>query len=163
MKRTVSRRSLLKKAGWAAPVVVAVAIPMHASASPDPLCPKSQGYWKNHPESWPTPIPTIGGWEYTEKQLLDVLEMPVKGNETVKLLHQLIPAKLNIAVGVPSSPVQSIIDAADAVLSEDYYKGKLSPTPPKPRSNEEEKQFNDWNDALDEFNNGLPFSWCPYP
>jgi len=159
-KAAVSRRALLKKAGWAAPVVVAISIPMNAYAcvSHTGKCPRSQGYYKNH-DDWPVSSLSIGGNTYTRQDLMAILAIaPKKGNATVQLLHQLIAAKLNIAAGVDDSPVRDIIAAADDRLS-NY--GPLSPNNiPRPK-NEDKQRFRDWAKALDEYNNGKPFPYCP--
>jgi len=160
MRKTVSRRALLKKAGWAAPVVVAISIPMNAYAcvSHTGKCPRSQGYYKNH-DDWPVSSLSIGGNTYTRQDLMAILAIaPKKGNATVQLLHQLIAAKLNIAAGVDDSPVRDIIAAADDRLS-NY--GPLSPNNIPWPKNEDKQRFRDWAKALDEYNNGKPFPYCP--
>ncbi|TGE27370.1 hypothetical protein [Hymenobacter metallicola] len=87
---------------------------------PQPLhCNYTQGYWKNHPESWPVSSLTIGTANplksYTKAQLLDVLKTPVKGNGLIALAHQLIAAKLNVALDNDPA-IQTTIAQADALI-----------------------------------------------
>jgi len=80
-------------------------------------CTKSQGFWKNHEQAWPTSTLTLGGASYTEAQLLELLHTPVKGDASILLSHQLIAALLNVAAGAPISiGTQAAIDGAHAWL-----------------------------------------------
>jgi hypothetical protein len=58
----------------------------------------TQGYWKNHPDAWPLDTLTLGTVTYSKDQLLLILRRPVRGNGLVALAHQLIAAKLNVAL-----------------------------------------------------------------
>jgi len=82
-------------------------------------CPLSQGYWKNHTESWPVVDGLeIGGIVYNNSALLDILNTPPKkGNSNLILGHQLIAALLNIANGSDSSVISDELIAADAYLT----------------------------------------------
>jgi hypothetical protein len=76
------------------------------------------GFWKNHPSAWPTTSLTIGGINYTEAQLIQVLKTPTGGDAVIILAYQLIAAELNILNGTPSSPaVDLIIANADGLLT----------------------------------------------
>ncbi len=86
-------------------------------ACPATGCTLTQGYWKNHPGSWPVAGLTLGSVLYTQSQLLSILGEPVTGNGLVSLAHQLIAAKLNQAAGAPvPSVVATAIAAADAMI-----------------------------------------------
>jgi hypothetical protein len=79
-------------------------------------CTYTQGYWKNHPDAWPVNDLTLGTVNYTEAQLLQILNQPAQGNGLVILAHQLIAAKLNISNGAdPTDAAQAIADA-DAMI-----------------------------------------------
>jgi len=81
-------------------------------------CTVSQGYWKNHPESW-TRVTTIalGSVTYTRAQLLAILEQPARGNGLVSLAHQLIATRLNIALGaIPTTAVAQAATQADVAI-----------------------------------------------
>ena len=86
-------------------------------------CPKTQGYWKNHPDAWPTGATPmlLGTNSYTKTQLLTILNTaPGTGGSAdacLILAHQLITAKLNIANGSPApAPVPATIVAADGAI-----------------------------------------------
>lgn len=131
-------------------------------------CTLTQGYWVNHPCAWPFPFeptrvsdqgdpksqctsdidPThtmmLGNTAYTQEQLMAILNMADAGNGLLKLAHQLIAAKLNIAKGVDGSLVAETIVAADTlignlVVGTDYLKPSKTST---------------LSGILDQFNNG---------
>lgn len=80
-------------------------------------CTYTQGYWKNHPGAWPVASLMLGTVNYTQAQLLQILNQPVAGNGLISLAHQLIATKLNIAQGALATPlVNSTIAAADAQI-----------------------------------------------
>lgn len=79
-------------------------------------CTFTQGFWKNHSDAWPVSSLTLGTVTYTQAQLLDIFDMPVKGNGLISLAHQLIAAKLNVANGATSPTIAATIAAADALI-----------------------------------------------
>jgi hypothetical protein len=79
-------------------------------------CTFTQGYWKTHSGAWPVSNLTLGTVNYTQAQLLQILNQAVAGNGLISLAHQLIAAKLNIANGADGSVVNSTIAAADALI-----------------------------------------------
>jgi hypothetical protein len=82
-------------------------------------CTFTQGYWKNHPEAWPSgclPM-TLGSNSYTQADLLSILGQSVGGNGAISMAHQLIAAKLNVCMGANPSAVSSCIASADAMLA----------------------------------------------
>lgn len=93
-------------------------------------CNYTQGYWKNHPASWPVSSLTIGtlATPYSKTDLLKVLTTPVKGNGLLALAHQLIAAKLNVALdGDPA--IATTIAQADALIgSRSLFGGTLKPS-----------------------------------
>lgn len=87
-------------------------------------CVRTQGYWKTHggrgpqPNVWPVNSLTLGGFSYTQSELLDILEQQVVGNGLISLAHQLIAAKLNIASGASApSAILAAINSADALMA----------------------------------------------
>ncbi|WP_157807675.1 hypothetical protein [Hymenobacter chitinivorans] len=80
-------------------------------------CNYTQGYWKNHADSWPVSSLTIGtvATPYSKADLIKVLNTPVKGNGLLALAHQLIAAKLNVAVDHDPS-IATAIAQADALI-----------------------------------------------
>jgi hypothetical protein len=79
-------------------------------------CTYTQGYWKNHPESWPVSSLMLGTVNYTKTQLLQILNQPARGNGLLILAHQLIAAKLNVLQGANPAPASAAISAADAMI-----------------------------------------------
>jgi hypothetical protein len=55
----------------------------------------SMGYWKNHPEKWPTNEIGIGNITYTKEEALQILRAANAKDATNMLAAQLIVAKLN--------------------------------------------------------------------
>lgn len=79
-------------------------------------CTYTQGYWKNHPESWPVDTLILGMVTYNQGDLLAIFNTPPKGDASVILAHQIIAAKLNSLNGASGSAVASTISAADSWL-----------------------------------------------
>ena len=75
------------------------------------------GYWKNHPEAWPsfTTI-TVGGVPYTKDQALAALGKVTKDRTTGAICAALLPAMLNVMIGNDKSCIQSTIDAANSSI-----------------------------------------------
>ncbi|MCB9652870.1 MAG: hypothetical protein H6729_01910 [Deltaproteobacteria bacterium] len=128
--------------------------------------PRTPGYWKNHPASWPVSSLPLGDEAYDQGCLLSLLDMPTRGDLRIKLLHHLIAAKLNIlpnslpyAGNVDPALIEDTIAAAD-----DYLKSSGTTvecpagtvTGPSPRGAEKE-EVEAIKDALDAFNNGVDF------
>jgi hypothetical protein len=90
-------------------------------------CPRSQGYWKNNPQSWPVSSLVLGAQAYTMAELLNILNTPIgsgrAADASIILAHQLIAAKLNVANGADPAPVSNAIADGDALLT--AYAGKL--------------------------------------
>ena len=80
-------------------------------------CPRTPGFWKNHPEAWPVDELTIGGVVYAQEELLALLDAPVGGNKTLILVKHLIAAMLNGLAGSDVSGIADAINAADACLA----------------------------------------------
>jgi hypothetical protein len=76
------------------------------------------GYWKNHPEAWPVTELQLGNVTYTQEQLLDIMQEPVRGNGLVSLAHHLIATKLNVANGADPSCIEQTIADADALIDD---------------------------------------------
>lgn len=92
-------------------------------------CTLTQGYWKNHNDTvctldptsplcvvWPVTNLNLGTVNYTEAQLLSILNTSASGNGLIALAHQLIAAKLNIANGADGTAVAQAILDADALI-----------------------------------------------
>jgi hypothetical protein len=118
---------------------------------PTPLPPVGNGtgtigYWKNHPDAWPTESITLGGITYTKAEAIAILNTAVKGDKTLSMAKQLIAAKLNVIAGNDSSCIDDTIAAADTWLSNHGGVGSG------------QRQWDDGDllhDELDAYNNGL--------
>jgi hypothetical protein len=86
-------------------------------------CGLTWGYWKNHLDDWPVDTLIMGGKLYTNAELLNLLNLPVAGDASLNLAHQLIAAKLNVFNGTNQLTDGGAIAAADALLAS--YSGKL--------------------------------------
>ncbi len=111
-------------------------------------CTYTQGYWKNHPNAWPTNSVTLGTVNYTKTQLLSIFNQSVGGNGLISLAHQLIAAKLNILQGADPSAAQACIDAADALI------GSLV-VPPVGTGWLDPADTSALTQCLDDYNNGI--------
>lgn len=82
----------------------------------DTGCTYSRGYWRTHTEDWPVASLTLGDRTYTDAELVDLLGTPVAGDASLNLAHQLIAAKLTLAMGTRDDDIDPVIAAADAWL-----------------------------------------------
>ncbi|WP_432821234.1 SdrD B-like domain-containing protein [Trichloromonas sp.] len=71
------------------------------------------GYWKNHPNAWPTQSITIGGLSYSKAKAIDLISEAVSGDKTYTLFPALVSAKLNVMTGANASCISDTITAAD--------------------------------------------------
>lgn len=111
-------------------------------------CTYTQGYWKNHPEAWPTNTLTLGTVVYNQTELLAILGQEVNGNGLVSLAHQLIAAKLNILNGADPTAASATIAAADAQI------GNLV-VPPVGSGYLDPSTTSANTQTLDDYNNGV--------
>jgi hypothetical protein len=99
------------------PGALNVTLLLHDVPPPTNVCPLTQGFWKNHPQSWPVTSLTIGGITYTRTQLLTVMGNSAGGDAVVILADQLIAALLNIDNGSDPSSVSAVIADAQTQLT----------------------------------------------
>jgi hypothetical protein len=111
-------------------------------------CTFTIGYWKNHPEEWPATSLMLGSVNYTDVELLAILNQPAGGNKLIILAHQLIAAKLNLLNGADPSAAAATIAAADALI------GSLV-CPPIGSDSLPDDPANGYANLLDDFNNGI--------
>ena len=119
-------------------------------------CPLSQGFWKNHVNSWPVASLTIGSQTYSEAELVAILQTPIVGDASLVLAHQLIATKLNLAHESNPAPIATTVANADGLLS--GFAGKL-PYYITPASAVGQTMVAD-GDKLDTYNNGLLTQDC---
>jgi DNA-binding beta-propeller fold protein YncE len=94
------------------PIAVAIANPVNRN-----ICPESQGFWKGHAGLWPVTSLLLGGRNYTETQLISILNTSSSGNAALILTDQLIAAKLNLDVGSNPAPISNAVTTADSELA----------------------------------------------
>jgi hypothetical protein len=73
------------------------------------------GFWKNHPEAWPSDTIEIGGIVYTKAVAIQLMQNPTKTDKTYNMFEQLVAAILNIEIGNDDSCI-----AADLVAADDW-------------------------------------------
>jgi hypothetical protein len=122
-------------------------------------CPTGQGYWKNHTEVWPVTELVLGGQTYTQLELIGILNLPVAGDASINLAHQLIAAKLNVVNGTDATAISSVLAQADALLA--TFPGKV-PYGIAPSSTEGQGMVS-IGGVLDIFNNGGLTVGCATP
>jgi hypothetical protein len=74
------------------------------------------GYWKNHPDAWPTQSIMIGGTYYSKMLAISWLGRVGK-DKTTTMFAQLVAAKLSVMIGNDGSCVNPTIAAADAWMA----------------------------------------------
>ena len=137
------------------PDTVVIAVP-----DCDFVCPKSQGFWKNHHEIWPVESLMLGGESYTKAELILILRTRIRRDASLILARQLIAAKLNIANGSEPAPIGDVIDSADELLS--GFDGRL-PYGVRPFTQTGAQMVVDALE-LDRYNNGMLTPDCePWP
>jgi hypothetical protein len=109
-------------------------------------CSYSQGYWKNHVESWPAGSDPDAPFFASGKSWLEILGTPPKGSADVILAHQYVAAALNVENGAYMPPlVKTAFDAAAA-----YFAGGAG------------GDLTGWAATLDAYNNGLALGGPPH-
>ncbi|MCC6622104.1 MAG: hypothetical protein IT385_12650 [Deltaproteobacteria bacterium] len=99
------------------PVHVTTTDPSCGSGGQDEDCTHTQGFWKNHPYAWMLDSVELGDVVYTAAEALALFDVVPHGDGTIQVAHQLIAAKLNVALGAHGPGLAQLIDAADAFLT----------------------------------------------
>ncbi len=116
---------------------------------PSDICVRTPGYWKNHPEAWPTNGIDVGGIWYRKDIAIDLLNMPEKGDKSRTIFRALVAAKLNLKNGSNGRCIYSIVKAADAWLVANPLGSKVK------GSSMAWKEGEPLYLELDDYNNGL--------
>jgi hypothetical protein len=109
-------------------------------------CTYTIGYWKNHPDDWPTDeLSLFGG-----KEAMEILWSPTKGNAFIILAHQYIGAELNVVNGtaIPNEVLAAWYLAQDLLVK---YMG----TGVIPKHTDDRELAIYLAGVLDDYNNGL--------
>jgi hypothetical protein len=90
-------------------------------------CTLTQGYWKNHEESWPVDSLVIGGETYDQAELLTLLQTSVSGDASLILAHQMIASMLNVLSGATADigTVEALDAAEQWMLANKDADGRL--------------------------------------
>jgi len=118
------------------------------------VCPFSQGYWKTHLAAWPVDSLALGTRTYSKSELTTILRTPPRGDASLILAHQLIAAKLNVALGVDPSPIAAVLVDADGLLGGTAIPQHVAPSSPLGQ------QMVANASMLDDFNNGRLTPGC---
>ena len=107
------------------------------------------GYWKNHPEAWPTLVISVGGVTYSQSAAIAGMEAPTKRDKTYNLFEQLVAAQLNVLIGNDDSCIADTIVAAQTWMT-------LNPLGSDVRANSDawKNEGSALHSALDDYNNG---------
>jgi hypothetical protein len=138
-------------------IIIALCVcttPVAAWENYDPL---TQGYWKNHPENWPSPLEGLESIVNYEESFfssgqdwMTVLQTsPKGGNAYYTLAHQYIPAVLNMYSG-EWVPYDEIEQAGELFADPENTPAKIG----KLKGNDPlRQQFIDLAAYLDDYNN----------
>ncbi|RDZ65381.1 Tat pathway signal protein [Haloferax sp. Atlit-12N] len=91
-----TRRSVLRLGAMSA-LGIGIGIPaVSGSVAATIDCPKTPGYWANHPETWPDEDLTIAGKEGSNEYWRGILLDPPKGDKAKIMLKHYIATVLNL-------------------------------------------------------------------
>ena len=140
---------------------IAIQMALTSEEEPTNACPRTQGYWKNHPGHIDLLLEglaglSVGGELYTRAELVTILKTPPKGgNAILILIHQLIATKLNLLAGADPDPILQTVIAADVLLD------GFDPLSDKVKTSSNlGQQMIELKDELDAFNNGADTPNC---
>jgi len=116
-------------------------------------CPRSKGYWKNHPEAWTVEKIEVGNVTYSKKEAIKILDEANSKDATRMLLAQLIAAKLNRKCGAPSvfKYEHTEINVDTVIINAKIFLGRY-PLGMNPRGNARQEALG-LKDLLDAYNN----------
>lgn len=86
-------------------------------------CPLSAGYWKANQALWPLQSMILGTETYDQVELLGLLALSSRKDQSIRLAKELIATKLNLAKGASSSTIFETLVEADHLLA--AFQGKL--------------------------------------
>lgn len=107
------------------------------------------GYWKNHPEAWPSASITVGGVTYTRERAIQLMQKSTAGDVTYSMFQALVAAQLNVAIGNESSCVEDAIADANAWLATNKLGSGVKGSSSAWRNGGESLK-----NTLDDYNNG---------
>jgi hypothetical protein len=139
------RRTICLAISLALGLMSVVAAPVAQAC--DPGCTYTPGYWKTHPEAWPStfqPDDPAGNGQ----TVMEALWTPPRGSAWHQLAHQYIAALLNSEAGA-SSP-----QAVKEAIGQGFFLLALGPE--LVNGNKEPRQSaRSYAETLDDYNNGI--------
>jgi hypothetical protein len=118
-----------------------------------PVCPRSKGYWKNHPEAWTCEEIEVGNVTYSKTEAINILKGANSKDATCMLLAQLIAAQLNRKCGATSvfRYGHKEINVDTVIVDAKIFLGRY-PLGMNPRGNARQEALT-LKDLLDAYNN----------
>ena len=118
-----------------------------------PMCPRSKGYWKNHPENWTVEDVEVGNVTYSKEDALCILKGANSKDATYMLLAQVIAAKLNRNCGATSVFKYGCkeVNIDTVIIDVDVFLGDY-PLGSNPRGDSRQEALS-LKDLLDAYNN----------
>jgi hypothetical protein len=136
------------------------------------VCPQpgtgTPGYWKTHPEAWPTDCPDvtyidpddgelyiwIGGVAISQEEAIAWMEASTKKDKTLNLFEHLVAAKLNTCVMLPDGTGNAVYCIEDVIVEADSWMA-IHPVGTGVRANSLDwKQISSQFDMLVDYNEG---------
>lgn len=98
-------------------IAAGLSVPMTPPPPPSGAGTGTLGYWKTHPNAWPVEEITVGGITYSKADAIRILKTPPRGDATINMFHQLVPAMLNVANGTNASCITTTIAEANTWMA----------------------------------------------
>lgn len=160
----LGRRALLRRGARSA-LAVGVGTAMFTGTAAATTCPRTPGFWKNHPGAWPVDGLHLGGVAYSEESLLAILDASPAGDTSVVMARHVIAYRLN---AWELNPTCDLAEEANATADE-----WLGLAGPLLDGDDVGAGVHTWvldgvdgepaKDALDAFNNGRTDLGCAEP
>lgn len=78
---------------------------------------RGERFWTTHPQAWPCASLCLGHFAYNKADLAYLLRLPREKDASLRLVAQLVAAKLNLACGLRSTEAERWVWQADAYLA----------------------------------------------
>jgi hypothetical protein len=116
-------------------------------------CPRSMGFWKNHPENWTMCEIEVGNVTYSKREAIRILDGANSKDATRMLLAQLITAKLNRMCGATSvfKYQRNEVNVDTVIVNARIFLSRY-PLGTNPRGNARQEALS-LKDMLDAYNN----------
>ena len=122
------------------------------ASEPTPPGTGTPGYWKNHPEAWPSEVEQklyIRNVHYTRDAAIAIMKTPTKGDKTYTMFRAWVATKLNGLVGNDVECIQDTWHDAGLWLGENLVGSGVKANSAAWQEGESLYEM------LDDYNNGL--------